>query len=527
MDNQRPRAQAVAVRGGVVLAVGSDGDVRPFIGPATRVVELAGRTATPGLVDGHCHLSNLGVALDSVVLQGSTSAADAAGKVAAAARQRPVEKWGEWLVGRGWDHTRWTPQEFPHHSALDAVVADRPVAVSRVDGHALWVNKAALTIAGISRDTADPPGGRILRDDAGEPTGVLIDAAMGLVRKHIPAPSEAVQRQRLVRAAQVAIEHGLTGVHEMGIDDTTVAIYRELVAEGALPLRVTAYLAAGSDPLARLSRPRPDEPTGAEAQAGGAAYFTVRGVKLFTDGALGSRGASLMAPYSDEPGHRGLSLIDGATMKQLADVALQNGWQLATHAIGDAGNRVALDAYAAALAARPGSEPRFRVEHAQIVAPEDLARFGELGILASMQPTHATSDMRWAEARVGPERIRGAYAWRSILESGGRIVAGSDFPVEGVSPLLGIYAAVTRQDAEGQPAGGWYPGQRMTLDEAVRSFTVEPAYAGFLEERLGILRPGHAADLTVFDRALAADRSLLDTKIDLTIVGGRVVFERR
>ncbi|MCG8416788.1 MAG: amidohydrolase [Proteobacteria bacterium] len=517
MDPERPRARALAIRGELIVAVGDDADIRPLFGPETRVVDLAGRMATPGLVDGHCHLFGLGSALEAVSLEGTKSPADAAKKVAASASGRAA---GEWIVGRGWDQTRWPSRQFPHHSVLDAQVPDHPVAVRRIGGHTLWANRAALAIAGITRATRDPPGGRIIRDDSGEPTGVFVDAAMELVEKHIPEPTPAVRRRRILRAAHLAVLHGLTGVHEMGIDDATVAVYRELAASGQLPLRVNAYLSGSAELIASLSQrtPEPDS---------GTSYFSVRGVKLYSDGALGSRGAALLAPYSDDAQNRGLALLTADQLQNIAEVAASSGWQLAVHAIGDAGNRVVLDAYQAAIERRPGADLRFRVEHAQVVALADLTRFGQLAILASMQPTHATSDMRWAEARLGPERIRGAYAWRAILKSGGRIVAGSDFPVEQVSPLLGIYAAVTRQDRDGNPPRGWYPEQRMTLEEIIHSFTVEAAFAAFVEHRRGQLRPGYAADITVYDRVLTGDRSLLDTHIDSTIVGGRIAYERK
>ena len=520
MDPGEPRVDAVAIRGDVIAAVGSNQEIRAFIGPATKVIHLAGRMATPGLVDGHCHLYNLGAAAEAVSLRESTNAADAAAKVARAAAERPATEWGEWIVGRGWDQTRWPSGEFPSHLDLDSAIPDRPVALRRVDGHALWANRAALSVAGITAATQDPPGGRILRDSRGEPTGVLIDAAMGLVTRHIPAPTEAIRRRRIVQAATIAVQNGLTGVHEMGLDDSTVAVYRQLAQNGELPLRVIAYLAGSKALIDDLPRRKPEPPDGK-------AYFTVRGIKLFTDGALGSRGAALLEPYSDDPGNKGLPSTTPEELDRIVATAVQGGWQLATHAIGDAGNRMALDAYEKAIRARPEADMRLRIEHAQVVALDDLPRFGQLGILASVQPTHATSDMRWAEARVGPERIRGAYAWRSLLDQKARIVAGSDFPVEGVSPLLGIYAAVTRRDTNGNPKGGWYPGQRMTLSEVLHSFTVEPAHAAFVEDHLGRLRVGYAADMTVYDRVLTGDESLLQTQIDLTVVGGRIVFERQ
>ncbi len=514
MDADRPTASAVAVRGGRIVAVGGDRDVRSYIGETTVVVALDGRTVTPGLIDAHAHLYGLGGALESVDLKGKDSEQNTAAVVAEAAKTIPA---GEWITGRGWDQTLWSPAEFPSRATLDALVPDHPVAVRRVDGHALWANGKALALAGVTRDTKDPSGGKIYRDAKGEPTGVFVDNAMSLIESKLPEPSADARRRRIQAGAAMAISKGLTGVHDMGISMETVAVYRELTADGELPLRVYALLSY-SDDVAR------DLPTMKRYLDPGDGTFELRGVKAYADGALGSRGAALLAPYADDPGNSGLMISSTEELTALADVAAEHGWQVVVHAIGDRANRSTLDAFEAALAKHSDKDPRFRVEHAQVVALDDIARFGKLGVIASMQPTHATSDMRWAEARVGPDRIKGAYAWRSLLESGARIAAGSDFPVEGVSPLLGIYAAVTRQDADGNPSEGWYPDQRLTLEEAIRIFTADAAYARFAEDRLGMLRPGMLADITVFDRVLVADRSLLETQVELTVVGGRAIY---
>jgi predicted amidohydrolase YtcJ len=513
MDPALPAATAVAIRQGRIAYVGDDAGARTWIGEGTRVLDLAGRSVTPGLVDGHAHLYGLGMAMEGVALGAATSEQAAAALAAAAATGLPP---GEWLSGRDWDQNRWQPAVFPTRASLDAAVADRPVALRRVDGHALWVNGKALDLAGITARTPDPPGGRIVRDPAGAPTGVLVDTAMELVERVMPEVSDEARARRIRKAAAVAVAAGLTGVHEMGIDPATVRVYRRLADAGELPLRVYAFLSYEPGMLDTLSEDaRILEPADGR--------FSARGIKIYVDGALGSRGAALLAPYDDEPGNLGLVITGPEELARAVARAAATGWQLGVHAIGDRANRMVLDAFAAAIQARPGADLRFRVEHAQVVAPEDIPRFGALGVLASMQPTHATSDMPWAEQRVGPARIRGAYAWRKILAAGGRIVGGSDFPVEAVSPRLGLYAAVTRQDASGQPPGGWYPEERLTLEEAVRIFTVEPAYASFAEHRRGRIAVGLDADLTVFDRPLAADASLLTTEIELTIVAGRVV----
>jgi predicted amidohydrolase YtcJ len=502
MDPAHPHASAVAIREGIVEAVGSDADVRPWIGASTRVVMLDGATVTPGLVDAHCHLHGLGVDLDALDLRKTRSEQE----VAELVRSRATDSPGTWVVGRGWDQNRWPSRAFPTQRSLETATR-APVLLTRIDGHAIWVNAAALAIAGITAQTADPPGGKIVRDVDGTPTGVLLDNAIELVEKHIPPATAAQTERRILAAVQVAIAAGITGVHEMGIDDATARAYRKLDDEGKLPLRVYAYhagLAPGSPEPARGN-------------------FAMRGVKFFADGALGSRGARLYADYDDDPGNRGLWVTEPAQLAHEVEVAVAAGWQVAIHAIGDAGIGSVLDAYAAAAQRHPG-DLRLRVEHLQVLAPADLPRLVHARAIASMQPAHATSDMPWAEARLGNQRILGAYAWRSMLEHHVPLAFGSDFPVEEVSPLLGIYAAVTRQDATGKPVGGWYAAQRMTLDEAIAAFTSGSAYAEFAESMRGTLAPGRTADLTVFDRPLAADRSLLETRVRMTIVGGQIVY---
>ena len=514
MRRDRPRAQALAIVGDRITAVGSDDEVRRFVGPRTRVIDLRGRTVTPGLVDAHCHLLGLGEALESLSVRGLDTVAAVAEVVARSARERPR---GEWITGRGWDQNRFRPAVFPDHAALDAAAPEHPVALERIDGHALWLNARALRVAGITRATPDPAGGKILRDAAGDPTGVLVDHAMDLAARALPAASPATRARRIERAAALAVSLGLTGVHEMGIDDETASVYRALAREGKLPLRVYAYL-AGAGRVDSLPSRKPDR------DEAGTAVFVLRGIKLFADGALGSRGAALLAPYRDDPGNTGLVLTSAEDLARAARIAAESGFQLAVHAIGDRANRAVLEAFAAAGS---GHDLRFRVEHAQVLAPEDMPRFAALGVVASMQPTHATSDMPWAEARLGPARIRGAYAWRSILDTGAHVAFGSDFPIEDPSPLLGIHAAVTRQDDRGEPAGGWTPSERITLEEALRAFTVEPAWASFSEAQRGVIAAGKVADLTVFDRALRPDRSLREARAEVVIMGGRTTFERR
>jgi predicted amidohydrolase YtcJ len=513
LDPAHPAATALAIRGDLIVAVGADAEVRRLAGPGARVIELAGKTVTPGLIDAHCHLYGLGADLETVSVRGLSSEAETVTAVAAAAASRPA---GEWLIGRGWDQNRWPGQQFPTKAALDAAFGDRPVLLYRVDGHAIWVNSKALAAAKIAASTPDPEGGKIVRGAGGEPTGVLIDNAADLALAVVPAPAAEVRERWIRTAARRAIAVGLTGVHDMGIDDATAAVYRALAAKQALPLRVHAFLSGDPANLERVRR-SPEPAVG---------RFEMRGVKFYADGALGSRGARLHADYDDDRGNRGLWVTEPEKLAFAIEVATSAGWQVAVHAIGDAAIGSVLDALLAAQQKYPG-EHRPRIEHLQVLAPADLPRLVETRAIASMQPTHATSDMPWAEQRLGAERIKGAYAWRTVIDKGIPFAAGSDFPVEEVSPLFGIYAAVTRQDTSGAPAGGWYPMQRMTLDEAISAFTYDAAYAGFAEATRGRIAVGRLADLTVLDGALAADRSLLERKVALTIVGGEIVYEAR
>jgi predicted amidohydrolase YtcJ len=512
MDPARPRASAVAIRGGKIVAVGGDAELAGLVGPGTEVVELGGRTVTPGLVDAHCHVFGLAADLQRVSVRNLDSEEAVAQVVAQATTGRATE---EWVLGRGWDQNRWPGQRFPTKKSLDALVPDRPVALERVDGHAMWLNSAALAKAGITARSKDPAGGKILRDARGEPTGVLIDNAAALAERAIPAPSPEVRERWLKQALAKVSSLGLTGAHEMGIDQETAAVYRKLAAAGELPVRIYAFAAAPADPDILHGMP-PEPATG---------RFVMRGVKFYADGALGSRGARLYQDYSDDRGNRGLWLTEPKALFRAVESAIGGGWQVAVHAIGDAGNGAVLDAFAAAQRVHPG-DLRLRLEHVQIISPKDLDRLAGSGIIASMQPTHATSDMPWAEARVGAERIKGAYAWRTMLDRKIPLAAGSDFPVEDPNPMLGIYAAVTRQDPQGNPTGGWYAAQKLTLDEAIAGFTSGAAYAEGAEATRGVVAVGRDADLTVFDQALAPDKTLLTAPVKLTIVEGKVAYRR-
>ncbi len=533
MDAAHPHVTALAVRAGKIVALGSDREIAAWIGPSTRTVALAGRAVTPGLIDAHCHLYGLGMDLENISVRDTASEADAAAVVAASAQLKNFRV-GTWLIGRGWDQNRWPGGAFPTKNSLDKInapwdlapvnvkdqtLASMPILLRRVDGHAIWVNSAALRIAGITKATPDVPGGKIIRDANGEPTGVFVDNAVDLIEAHLPKPDAATRTARIVNASKVAVSLGLTGVHEMGIDEETAVAYRELAKAGKLPLHVHAFLAGDPKTASELAKHAPVAPVG---------RFAMPGVKFFADGALGSRGARLYADYDDDHGNLGLWVTEPSELTRVVNAAVDGGWEVAVHAIGDAGVGATLDAFTAARSTHrtgPTAAIKLRIEHAQVVAPADVQRMVTTHAIASMQPTHATSDMPWAEKRVGASRIKGAYAWRTMLQNDIPLAAGSDFPVEEPAPLLGVYAAVTRQDAAGKPDGGWYATQTLTLDEALAAFTIGAAFAAGEADQRGMLAVGRAADLTMYDRKLEASRQLLETKIVMTVVDGDVVFD--
>lgn len=473
-------------------------------------VELPGKLAVPGLHDAHIHLAGVGRRADQADLRGATSPAEVVERLRAwAAGREGVAV----IVGRGWDQTRFADKAFPTWRDL-AALGDTPVVLTRVDGHALWANKAMLDAAGVTKATRDPEGGRILRFEDGAPTGVLVDNAMGLVRKQLPAASGADVERWLRAGAALCADAGLTAVHDMGMGLDTLAALRRIDAAEPLPLRVFVHLAGTEDASVEWLSRHP-------APARVSPRIEVRGVKLFADGALGSRGAALLEPYDDEPHHSGLLLHSPERLRELVLRVDALGHQVAVHAIGDRGVRVTLDAFAAAR--EGGSTARHRVEHAQVVHRDDFDRFRRLKIIASMQPTHATSDMRWAEARVGDERLEGAYAWAEMLSRGVYLVFGSDAPIESERPALGLYAATTRMDDAGEPPEGWLPEQKVGFADAVAAFAGAAAYAVGREDELGELWPGKRFDLTVFDEDPSEDPTLwLETRAMATVVDGRV-----
>ncbi|MFO0597959.1 MAG: amidohydrolase [Myxococcaceae bacterium] len=508
LDPKRPVAQAIAWKHGKIIAVGSEREVLDAAGSDALVERFPDSTIVPGLVDSHGHLESLGRSLTHVSLLGTTSEADAVAKVKAA----PASSYqGAWLRGRGWDQNDWAGQAWPTKASLDAIAPDVPVYLSRIDGHAAWVNSKALALAGVTAKTPDPVGGRFLRDARGEPTGVLIDNAMDVVAEKIPAPSDEELRARLKAALELCARLGLTQVHEAGMDLRTFRLLQQWDMLGVLPVRVYVMADGQGSEI--------DDWLGLGTFSGRA--LELKAVKLLIDGALGSRGAWLHAPYADEPGSTGLPLMPAEELARRARAFDERGFQVAVHAIGDRGNSVVLDVLSAL-----DPKHRHRVEHAQVLRPEDVARFAKAGVIASFQPTHATSDMPWAEARLGPERIKGAYAWRSVLDSGAHVTFGSDFPVEDPNPLWGLYAARTRQAHDGQPAGGWHPEQKVSGQEALAGFTTGGAWAAFAEDRRGQLRVGFDADFVVLpvDPVEGAPNELINAKVQVTVVQGIDVY---
>jgi len=528
MDSARPEATAVAIAGDRVLAVGSDAEIGRLRGEGTRVIDLAGKTALPGFIDGHAHLVGIGDARIALDLRGAKSWDEVVGRVAAAVkRARP----GEWILGRGWHQKEWaSPPEpnvegFPLHASLSAVSPANPVLLSHSSGHAAFVNAAALRRGGVGRETKAPAGGEVLKDASGEPTGLLRETAEELVEaalkadlaRRTPAEVTADLDRRIDLAVEECLRKGVTTLHDAGSSLDVVARYRQRAEAGTLGIRVYAMLSASNAELEK-------EAARVRVIGAGKNHLTVRAIKRLADGALGSRGAWLLAPYADAPG-TGLNTYPMKDLERTAEIAVANGYQLGVHAIGDRANREVLDVYARVLARHPKKDLRFRIEHAQHLDPADVPRFGKLGVLAMMQGIHCPSDAPFVVARLGEKRAReGAYAWRRLLDAGARIGNGTDAPVEDVDPIASIHASVTRQPAKG-PA--FFPEQRMTRTEALRSYTVANAYAAFEEGIKGTLAPGMLADVVVLSKDLTRvpDAEIPSTRVVATLVGGKVAFD--
>ena len=507
---------------GKIIAVGGASEVAARA-PNAKHVDLRGRTVLPGLIDAHGHVFGLGAMLTQLDLSTSTSLDGALKSIADYARANPRQAW---VRGRGWNQEIWKLGRFPTAKELDGAVPDRPVWLERVDGHAGWANSRVLALAGITNATPDPVGGKIVRDEKGAATGVLVDAAQALVTKVLPQETEQEGRVMLDRALENMASVGLTSVHDAGITAGEDRLYRDYADHGKLTARIYAMIGGTGPDFDQLAKNGPLPSYGKD-------MYALAAVKLYADGALGSRGAALLAPYSDDPHSHGLLFHTNKEIDAMITKAIKKGYQVNVHAIGDAGNKQILDTFAKEIPAnkalKGGSDARHRIEHAQVVTPGDIPRFKSIGIIPSMQPTHATSDKNMAETRIGAERMKGAYAWRSFLQQGSRIACGSDFPVEAPNPFFGIHAAVTRQDKDGAPIAGWYPEQEMSLKEAFRCFTLDAAYAGHQEKTLGSLEAGKYADFIVIDRDLFKISPYDIYKIGVleTWVAGRQVYQKK
>ena len=492
---------------GRVVAVLERGEKRPV---ADYRLDGEGRVLIPGMIDAHVHVMDIGFAALTLDLSDTTSLEDALAKIKTFAEANPGRPW---ILGRGWNQEKWGLGRFPTAAELDAVVSDRPVWLERADNHANWGNTLAITTAGITAKTADPAGGKIIRDAKGVPAGVFIDNAVQLVGKVVPAPRAEDRDLAFARAQEVLLAKGVTAVADMGTEMADWGTFRRAGDAGRLTIRIMAY----ADSFETLELVAGPEPTGWLYDD----RLRMGGIKLYLDGALGSRGASLKTPYRDDPGARGLQLLTPSQLRNLMSRASMDNFQTAVHAIGDAANAEVLAAVEE-LSESYAGDRRWRIEHAQIIDPADLPRLGKHGVIASMQPLHQTSDRLMAEARLGPERLGGAYAWRSVVEAGGRLAFGSDAPVEPADPFAGIAAAISRTDASGEPFGGWFPQQAVSREQAFAGFTSDAAFAGFAEGRFGRLIPGERADFLLVDRdpLLSSPDDIRQTKVIEVWIGG-------
>lgn len=513
-DKTLVRFSAIAFTNDEVDRVYSEQEKPPENADVT--IDGNGQTLIPGLIDAHGHVLSYGLSLLRVDLVGTTTETEAAQRVAEFSAVNPEL---EWIQGRGWNQVLWDSNAFPNSSSLDAEVSDKPIWLSRVDGHAGWANSAAMALSGINRQTEDPDGGQIIRDENGDATGVLIDNAMALVRSNIPALTSEEIKYALATSMKSLATFGLTSVHDAGAGSSIIRAYKDLAAEQAMPIRVNAMISSRDENYSLLLdaghfRSSDDS-------------LAINSVKIAADGALGSRGAAMIDDYSDMSKHKGLLLLDQERLEYLMRAAMNSNFQVNTHAIGDAANMIVLDNYENLIRETNSRDSRHRVEHAQILRFEDIVRFAELGVIPSMQATHATSDKNMAQDRIGEIRIEGAYAWRKLMDAGAVIANGSDFPVESPNPFFGLHASITRQDKNNQPEGGWFPGESMTAEEAFASFTIDAAYAGHQENILGSLEPGKKADFIFLDRDIftVPASEIWQTQVLETWVGGTKVSD--
>lgn len=519
VDRQHPRAQAVAVIGERIVAVGSKAEIDAWQGPKTRVIDARGELLLPGFNDSHVHFTDGGAALAEVQLNDATSADEFRRRIAGQAARTAR---GEWILGGDWDETKWSPPQEPAAALIDAVTRDIPAFVSRYDGHQGLANSAAMKLAGISSRTPDVPGGVIVRDASGTPTGIFKDAAQNLIFRVIPPMSHAQRLAAANRALAYAASVGVTSVQHMSADYRDIEVYSELLEKGQLTTRIyCAPLERGWQDQARIGLRR----------AWGSSYLRVGAVKGFADGSIGSRTAALFEPYSDEPSNRGILSDEMQPPEAMEERLMQAdaaGLQLRVHAIGDRAISMILDMFAAIQQAHGYRDQRMTIEHAQHLAPKDFERFARLHVIASMQPYHAIDDGRWVEARIGHERATSSYAWRALLDHGVTLAFGTDWDVAPLNPLLGLYAAVTRATLDGKNPQGWIPQQKITLAEAVEAYTLGSAFAEFQEQEKGSITPGKLADMVLLSDDIFSIRpeAIRDVKVETTIVGGRIVYRR-
>ena len=522
-NDRAPRAQAIAVKGDRIVFVGSNEAAQKFVGTNTRVVDLKGNTVLPGFTDSHQHLSGVGQREMTLNLEGTSSLDDLLAKLKARVDQA---KPGEWVTGRGWIETHWQPPVFPTRWDLDKVSSNNPVILGRADGHGAVANSAALKLAGVDKNTPNPFGGEISKDkQSGEPNGMLLDAAQGLVRRRVPPTSPEEAERAVVLGVKRDIALGWTQIQDAGGSYDDIAIFKKLYAAGTIKLRIYKAVYGPGPNANRLLNEGPT--IGAFENR-----FNVRTIKVISDGALGSRGAALLSPYSDAPDTSGFLTVKAEELRPMLVEALRMGIQVETHAIGDRANRFILDEYETAFKAVPPAErkiaePRWRVEHAQIVNPADIPRFAKLGVIPSMQPSHAIGDLFFAPSRLGLERLAGAYAWESFIKSGVVVPGGSDAPVERGEPMIEFYAAVARKDQKGFSSAGWHPEEAVTRAQALKMFTIWPAYAAFEEKLRGSIETGKLADLTILsaDIMTIPELDILKTRCVMTVINGEIVYE--
>lgn len=508
---------AIAISNGIITDIGKSFDLQKKYS-YKNVMDLENAHVYPGFVDSHAHIYGLGMLLSSLNLVGITSPEDVVKLVSEEVKNK---KPGDWIYGRGWDQTLWQKKEFPTNKLLDSVTPNNPVILGRIDGHAIWVNQKTLDLANINKDTPDPEGGKIIKDKSGHPTGILIDKATELIEKIVPPPSDSEIEVYLTKAFEECVKYGITEVHDMGLNKQLIGVYKKLLNEKKLPIRIYGAIDAPSKDWDEIvQNPSLLNFTGA--------MLKIKAVKMYADGALGSRGAALIEEYSDDPGNRGLTLLSDSLMEKIAQDAIKIGFQVCVHAIGDRANHIVLNLFERIIRKASNSDNRFRIEHAQVIAPDDIPRFAKLKVIPSMQPVHCVSDMDWVEQRLGNNRIKGAYAWRSLLDAGSIIPAGSDFPNDILVPIVGFYAAVTRSDPFQEQINSWYPEQCMTREEALKAYTIWSAFSSFNEKNKGTIEIGKYADLTILSKNILEipENEILSTEVLYTIVDGKVVFSK-